>query len=71
MIPAKEASTPMSFLMENFSTFSKVPKAKVQTPKNYEHTRRAVKVAYRFLPLVELSIVALATVVYSRQAAVK
>ncbi len=68
-MPAREARTPMNFLSVNLSTLSRAPNTKVQTPVGVSFNQ-VCQARNGFLLLVEVSIVELATVVYSRQAAV-
>lgn len=70
MMPAREASTPMSFLIVNFSTRSMDPNNKVQTPVRRDVSYESIDIV-KIILLVEVKIVELATVVYSRHAATK
>ena len=68
-MPAKEARTPMSFFKVNFSTLRRAPNTRVQTPGDVS-LKSSQRAGAGSLLLVEVSIVELATVVYSRQTAV-
>ena len=69
IMPANEARVPISFLAVNLSTLRRAPKINVQMPE-------AMSSSYRQdygkdLLLVDVRMVELATVVYSRHAATK
>ena len=68
-MPAREARTPMSFFKVNFSTLRRAPNTRVQTPGGIS-LKSDLQAGDGSLLLVDVSIVELATVVYSRQTAV-
>lgn len=69
MIPAKEAMTPMSFFKLNCSTPNAAPINSVQMPSQYIRFVNCAVDCHSLL--VDVRMVELATLVYSRQAAVK
>ena len=70
MMPANDARTPISFLAVKCSTLIKAPKTRVQMPILWYVSQGNIKFQFNLL-LVDISMVELATVVYSRQAAMK
>ena len=70
MMPAKDARTPSNFLNVKRSTPIRLAKTSVQIPISVSRYNHDV-VAKLILLLVDVRIVELATVVYSRHAPVK